>query len=139
PFEERRTNAIRHRSWLDPAETQAYSTLDQAAIDQVREEAWPLVRNVDEMHDALYSLGFVTQAEVERHRYGELLQQLSDRGRACRLVPVAVDEELQLWVAAERLPCLLALYPAAQCVPTLELPQVLQDETWDEDAALRET
>src|SRR5690606_3906367 len=83
PFEERRTNAIRHRSWLDPAETQAYSTLDQAAIDQVREEAWPLVRSVDEMHDALYSLGCITQEEVAAYGYEDMLQQLAGRGRAC--------------------------------------------------------
>ena len=134
PFEERRTNAIRNRSWLDPAETQAYSALDQAAIDQVREEAWPLVRSVDEMHDALYSLGFITPTEVQTHGYEPWLQQLAERGRACELA----TDELQWWVAAERVPCMMSLHPQATATPELTLPQSLRDEVWDEDAALRE-
>src|SRR5690606_414779 len=121
PFEERRTNAIRNRSWLDPAETQSYSALDQAAIDQVREEAWPLVRSVDEMHDALYSLGFITPAEVQAHDYEPWLQHLAGRGRACEL---ATDDG-QWWVAAERVPCMKALHPQAKATPELTLPQAL--------------
>src|SRR5690606_20204842 len=44
PFEERRTNAIRNRSWMDPAETSDYGALDVLAIARVREEAWPWIR-----------------------------------------------------------------------------------------------
>jgi len=40
PFEERRTNAIRNRSWSDPSDRADYSLLDAAAIERVREEAW---------------------------------------------------------------------------------------------------
>src|SRR5690606_32867691 len=134
PFEERRTNAIRNRSWLDPAETQSYSVLDQAAIDQVREEAWPLVRSVDEMHDALYSLGFITLQEGEQYDHATWLQPLAERGRACELA----TDELRWWVAAERLPCMMALHSQARATPELSLPQSLRDEVWDEDAALRE-
>jgi ATP-dependent Lhr-like helicase len=134
PFEERRTNAIRHRSWLDPAEVQSYSVLDEAAIAQVREEAWPLVRSVDELHDALYSLAFITDAEAQQHGYGRLLQTLVDAGRCTHLETGA----LRAWVAAERLPLLRALFPQADCKPPLHLPDALQAETWDDDTALRE-
>ena len=56
PFEERRTNAIKNRSWLDPAEANDLAVLDPEAIQLVREQAWPVVANVDELHeqDMLY-------------------------------------------------------------------------------------
>ena len=133
PFEERRTNAIRNRSWLDPAETQSYSALDESAIAQVREEAWPLVRSVDEMHDALFSLGFVTLPEVQRYGYESWLQSLAQQGRACLL-----HASNTLWVAAERVPCLQSIFPEASCEPTLHLPEVLLNEQWEDDVALRE-
>ncbi len=134
PFEERRTNAIRNRSWLDPAEVQSYSVLDEAAIAQVREEAWPLVRSVDELHDALYSLAYVTAAEAQQHGYAGHLHALVSAGRCC-LVETGMA---QFWVAAERLPLLRTLYPKAVCEPSLALPPSLLEETWEDDAALRE-
>jgi hypothetical protein len=134
PFEERRTNAIRNRSWLDPAEVQSYSVLDEAAIAQVREEAWPLVRSVDELHDALYSLAFVTAAEAQLHGYATYLRLLVSAGRCCLLDTGAA----QFWVAAERLPLLQILYPKAVCEPSLALPPSLLEESWEDDAALRE-
>ncbi|MDP2141576.1 MAG: DEAD/DEAH box helicase [Gammaproteobacteria bacterium] len=134
PFEERRTNAIRNRSWLDPAETQSYSALDEAAIAQVREEAWPLVRSSDEMHDALFSLGFVTLVEVQRHGYAAWLESLAQQGRACHLKV----GPMSIWTAAERLPCLQTIFPSTQCEPVLRLPDVLLAEQWEEDIALRE-
>ena len=37
--------------------------LDRAAIAGVREDAWPEVRNADEMHEALMQLGAITAAK----------------------------------------------------------------------------
>jgi ATP-dependent Lhr-like helicase len=48
PFEERRTLAIRNRSWMDPAEAEDFGALDIMAIERVREEAWPWIRSADE-------------------------------------------------------------------------------------------
>src|SRR5690606_21141889 len=84
PFEERRTNAIRNRSWVDPAETDAYAHLDEDAIKRVREEAWPLMRDADELHDALYCAGFMTAQELAPHN--KLFEQLHQQGRVCRTV-----------------------------------------------------
>ncbi|MCP5357900.1 MAG: DEAD/DEAH box helicase [Pseudomonadales bacterium] len=134
PFEERRTNAIRNRSWLDPAETQSYSVLDAAAIAQVREEAWPLVRSVEELHDALYTVGYMTADEVLRHGYARLLDALVAQGRCCS----ARVGERCFWLAAERLPCFRTVFPDAVYEPELTLPTSLLETQWEPDAALRE-
>ena len=134
PFEERRTNAIRNRSWLDPAETQSYSVLDAQAIAQVCEEAWPLVRNCEELHDALYSLGYITAEEFARHGYEAYVKPLLAQGRCCQM---QIGSGV-IWAAAERLPCLLCIHPQASCQPNLQLPEVLLAQEWEADAAARE-
>src|SRR6185369_17717250 len=40
--------------------------LDASAIARVRQEAWPVVRDADELHDALVIMGYMTEAEGER-------------------------------------------------------------------------
>ena len=60
PLEERRTQAVMARRWLDEASAADLGRLDVAAIERVRAEAWPEAANADEMHDALLGLGFVT-------------------------------------------------------------------------------
>jgi len=51
------------RRWPDPEAAADLGALDQAAIDQVREEAWPQVERADELHDILLQLGFITALE----------------------------------------------------------------------------
>src|SRR5262245_42432862 len=63
PLEERRTQAVMSRRWLDPATASDIGRLDAEAIARVRTEAWPEATNADELHDALLWLGFVTEAE----------------------------------------------------------------------------
>ena len=41
PLEERRTQAVMSRRWLDPDSADEIGRLDAAAIARVREEAWP--------------------------------------------------------------------------------------------------
>ena len=67
PLEERRTQAVTSRRWVDPATAADFGQLDIEAIEGVREEAWPEARSADEMHDALMTLGFVTGDEVARN------------------------------------------------------------------------
>ncbi|MYC61065.1 MAG: hypothetical protein F4X09_12855 [Gammaproteobacteria bacterium] len=126
PFEERRTNAIRNRSWLDPAEVEDFSLLDADAIDRVRTEAWPLMSNAEELHDALLALGYMTEKEFgpgERFA-GELIEQ----GRICRAGG--------LWLATEMLPRFRALFPEA--APETSLPDFLGEEKWTTEDALRD-
>jgi ATP-dependent Lhr-like helicase len=59
PLEERRARAVEMRRTLPPDLAGGMGALDQSAIDQVVEESWPVVRDADEFHDALLSLGWV--------------------------------------------------------------------------------
>jgi ATP-dependent Lhr-like helicase len=56
PLEERRARAVSLRR-LDPDLAGGIGALDQAAIDAVRTQAWPAVRDADELHDLLLSVG----------------------------------------------------------------------------------
>jgi len=135
PFEERRTNAIRNRSWLDPAETTGnLAVLDPEAIRLVREQAWPQVGNADELHDALLSLGYITAVEAKDFVYGRFLQQLVDDRRACQLTTASQP----LWVAAERLPMVRAALPSATLLAEPELPEALRRQVWQPEDAVRE-
>ena len=124
PFEERRTNAIRNRSWLDPAEVSDFSLLDQAAIERVKTEAWPLVSNAEELHDALLTLGYMTEQEFGAAE--RFAGELRDQGRICRAKG--------LWFATEMLPRVRALFPGA--APESSLPDFLRDERWTAEEAL---
>ena len=64
PLEERRTQAVMARRWLDPESAADLGRLDPEAIERVRAEAWPEATNRDELHDALVWLGFLTEAEA---------------------------------------------------------------------------
>jgi ATP-dependent Lhr-like helicase len=55
PLEERRARAVSLRR-LDPGLADGLGALDQAAIDEVRSQAWPEVRDADELHDVLLSV-----------------------------------------------------------------------------------
>jgi len=56
PLEERRARAVNMRRMLPEAVLQEVGGLDPGAIAQVREEAWPDVRDADELHDVLHTL-----------------------------------------------------------------------------------
>lgn len=131
PFEERRTNAIRNRSWADPAEARDYSLLDAEAIQRVQEEAWPWVSNPEELHDALLSVGYMTAAEFTEHNYTAWQQRLLEENRLVALPTLAQG----LWIAMERLPCLSAAFPG--CATGVALPAFLEDQQWEPELALK--
>jgi ATP-dependent Lhr-like helicase len=56
PLEERRARAVEMRRILPESVLEEVGRLDPAAIAQVREEAWPDVRDADELHDVLHTL-----------------------------------------------------------------------------------
>ena len=56
PLEERRARAVEMRRTLPESVLEEVGTLDPEAIAQVRDEAWPDVRDADELHDALLTL-----------------------------------------------------------------------------------
>jgi len=132
PLEERRTQAVQTRRFADPQSATDLGRLDGAAVEQVREEAWPRARNADEMHEALTGLGFLAAAEVEPG-WEALLRALVRDGRATCVTAVG----RQWWVAAERLPQLLALHPSALQQPGITVPPEYAAVEWTaEDAAV---
>ncbi len=100
PAEERRTQAIRSRHLLDPDEAARLAKPDPAAIDEVGAEAWPLVRNADELHDALVLSGFLSAAECADETWQPYFEKLIAQRRATAFTPEGGEA---LWVAAERL------------------------------------
>ncbi|HEY2257330.1 MAG TPA: DEAD/DEAH box helicase, partial [Variovorax sp.] len=115
PLEERRTQAVQNRRYIDPESADDLGQLDADAIDSVRQEAWPRARHADEMHEALNALGLITAAEAAANEgWAGWLQALADAGRATRLRPgQGAAPDGALWVAAERLAALRLLHPDA--------------------------
>ena len=95
PLEERRTRAVQMRRSLSIEDAKNLGTLDPAAIAQVAEESWPVVRDEHELHDALLTL--IVMPPVEQWR--EWYDALERSGRAS----TSYINESGQWVAAERL------------------------------------
>ena len=130
PLEERRTQAVMSRRWLDPESAADIGKLDPEAIQRVRDEAWPDATNADELHDALSWLTFLTSAEVQRQPgWPELIDTLAKQHRVTQLAT--------LWVTAERLPLFRAIFPQASATPHVEVPTVYEKE-WTRDNAMVE-
>src|ERR1700734_4527795 len=100
PLEERRTQAVMSRRWIDAASAADLGKLDADAIARVRGEAWPDAATLDELHDALLWLTFLTEEEARStSAWPELLRELEAQGRIARLADGAGRP---LWVATER-------------------------------------
>jgi ATP-dependent helicase Lhr and Lhr-like helicase len=110
PLEERRTQAVYTRRAFEPSSADDLGALDPAAIERVRDEAWPEVQNADELHDALLTSGFLTELEGISGRdgksWGNYFRELVEAGRADR---VELAQGQAIWVATERLPEVNAL------------------------------
>lgn len=64
PLEERRSRAVELRRTLPPDLLGEFGALDPAAIEEVQRESWPVVRDADELHDALLTLIWLPESEV---------------------------------------------------------------------------
>jgi ATP-dependent Lhr-like helicase len=102
PLEERRARAVQLRRTIRD-DLDGAGILDAAIIAEVAEESWPVVRDFDELHDALLTLVAVPPSIMRRYRsapelvegwYGELREQ----NRVC----VLEANDRSFWVAAER-------------------------------------
>jgi ATP-dependent helicase Lhr and Lhr-like helicase len=99
PLEERRTQAVISRRWLDPSAAADIGRLNPEAIAKVREEAWPDAQSADELHDALTWMGYLTAAEVHANPlWRHLIEGLVAESRAVRLQ----YPDHALWVATDR-------------------------------------
>ncbi|MCL4801809.1 MAG: ATP-dependent DNA helicase, partial [Burkholderiales bacterium] len=134
PLEERRTQAVMARRWIDAATAADLGRLDAEAIRRVREEVWPEARSADELADALATLAFVTDAEVaagpDWRRHAEAL---AGARRATRFAGGGGG----VWVAAERLPEFAAVLRVATGDPAIEAPPDYR-KAWSREDALVE-
>src|ERR687894_1426771 len=105
---ERRSRAVPLRRGL-PVEPRELGRLDPDAIERVRAEATPDVRDPDELHDLLLSLVAVRP----RPEWAEHFDALAGAGRAAEVHAVC---EL-LWAASERRAEVEALFPGARFAP----------------------
>ena len=139
PIEERRTQAVQSRRFgIDFGNSEnvgEMGALDAGAIAGVREEAWPRARNADEVHEALMTLGAITEAEARDNEHWEAaLAVLAKSGRATRLVSGGDG----LWIAAERLAPMRQLYPQAALEPVIAAPAGYEGGVESPEEALRQ-
>src|SRR5207253_6270624 len=90
PLEERRARAVDMRRALPESLASELGRLDPAAIDEVRRDAWPDVRDADELHDAL--LTFVALPELPQAAASPAAPL-----RALRALKERVAESLPQW------------------------------------------
>jgi ATP-dependent helicase Lhr and Lhr-like helicase len=139
PLEERRARAVEMRRMLPETVLSEVGMLDPAAIAEVREGAWPDVRDADELHDALQTwiafpepplpnaqasdgpvsaLRETWETSANWHGYfGELVAQ----HRATR----ASEGSRTWWVAAEKTKAFAKIFPGAEFAAQLTEIEVL--------------
>jgi ATP-dependent Lhr-like helicase len=111
-LEERRTRAVSLRRDLPSSIADGAGRLDQSAIDTVRRELWPDLRDEHELHDLLHSvialpLGLLEDQNRDTRHWPHFHERLTQTGRA-----QTIDlNGIPCWAATERLP-----YIAAFCV-----------------------
>jgi ATP-dependent Lhr-like helicase len=151
PLEERRARAVEMRRVLPESVLEEVGRLDPGAIAQVRSEAWPDVRDADELHDVLHTLvalpvavdvgltvsgksPTLNSSKSNEFRVGHpselwrlYFDQLSSQGRA----GIASVDGRRYWVAAERGRSFQSLFSAAlfeQDLADVEKGDVSRDE-----------
>ncbi len=134
PLEERRARAVEMRRVLPETVLSEIGRLDPAAVAGVRDDAWPDVRDVEELHDALLSLvalpltgnssGQATNiVQTKLHesvpQWTSHFEQLVAERRAAR----AEINGASYWVAAEGANSFREIFPSTTFdVPLPELP-----------------
>ena len=110
PLEERRARAVEMRRILPESVLEEVGKLDPGAIAQVREEAWPDVRDADELHDVLHTLVALPTWGQPPHMssvWTPWFQRLMQERRA----GIALVDGRPYWVSAERAKTFLNVFP----------------------------
>ncbi len=110
PLEERRTRAVQLRRTLRD-DVDGAGILDPAAIAEVAQESWPVVRDAEELHDALATLVVVPPVAQWAAWYEELVAQ--------RRATTLLVDGAHLWTCAERLELARLAYPGVACEPPI--------------------
>ncbi len=122
PLEERRARAVALRR-TDPDLAKGVGALDPAAIAEVSSQAWPDVRDPDELHDHLLTVQVLPLDDAQG--WAPFAAELLVRQRA---TIVRWQDSTASWrrgyVAAERLPLIRSVFPGLVAEPDIPTPQV---------------
>ena len=145
PLEERRARAVEMRRTLPESVLQEVGALDQQAIAEVRADAWPDVRDSDELADVLQTLVAVPEdaAGPDGRQIGDLWDSLFEKlQQSNRATRVSVSEKAgarppsaagdTFWVSTEKANSFRAIYPDAEYEH--EVPRVEVETPSREDA-----
>ncbi len=101
PLEERRARAVEMRRTLPPEVATQFGRLDPAAIEEVARESWPVVRDADELHDALLTLVWVPREAADA--WALYAPRLLAEGRLIEVVQPhpGAEKRVEAWVATE--------------------------------------
>ncbi|HKW03607.1 MAG TPA: DEAD/DEAH box helicase [Vicinamibacterales bacterium] len=112
PLEERRARAVEMRRTLPETVLSEVGKLDPAAIAQVCEDAWPEVRDADDLHDALQTLAVFPESFSARpvETWHPWLHALANDRRAGRIEAGGRT----YWMVAERARTAALLFPSAR-------------------------
>ena len=113
PLEERRARAVNLRRTLPTQFDGKIGALDAAVIEAVLEEAWPTVRDEDEVFDVLQVMGWMPTRDGEAWR--DELDRLVGKGRVL-VLRVKPDESsdtdvLEGWTTHEHVSKIQSLFP----------------------------
>jgi ATP-dependent Lhr-like helicase len=117
PLEERRARAVQLRRTVRTDFVEGAGALDPDAIVQVAAEAWPLVRDPDELHEALLTLITVPPVPEWEPFFAPLVD--AGRGADLQVCGGSPDPPKVFWVAAERTPIARAVHPNATLTPPI--------------------
>jgi ATP-dependent Lhr-like helicase len=134
PLEERRARAVSLRR-VDPWLGREFGRLDPNAIDEVRKQAWPDVRDPDELHDLLLGIGLLP---VERRAdWHPLAEDLIRSRRAAVAVWHFENIERRAYVAAERSDWIRFALSQVSFDPPIELPLGFGESVSSEEEAIK--
>src|SRR5712671_3142114 len=141
PLEERRARAVEMRRVLPDSVLEEIGRLDPAAIAEVCDEAWPDVRDLEELHDALLTLiALPVGTEILRGNHGlstklrdsvPVWTPLFDQLAAGRRAGLARVPDAAYWVASERVSAFMQIFPSARFetpMPDVEWQELSREE-----------
>jgi ATP-dependent Lhr-like helicase len=131
PLEERRARAVAVRRTFRPEDVRDLGQLDPEAIAQVHSEAAPAVRDREELHDTLLSVGALP--EVEGLSWRPYFDELSHQGRAVRREVIGGPA---LWIAVEQWPVVTVALKLEDAAPPATLREDLQREVSLDEARM---
>lgn len=108
PLEERRARAVEMRQILPNAVLQEIGKLDPDAIREVQNQAWPDLRNADELHDFLQTVVALPK-EKQLSEWMEFSKELIEQSR----MGLATYQGKLFWFAMEKAKSFQLLYPDA--------------------------